>query len=154
MRSDSRRRVAPSPRELEELLPPYEQRLRAAGQFVTVQRRAILRFLLRHRTHPTTAAITHAVSSAQTASLATIYNNLALFAELGFVRAMRVDDGETHWDIRTDPHHHLRCSACGQVSDIECSAAEVVIHDAALAAETTQSQIWLSGRCAGCRQSA
>ena len=64
----------------------YEEILRNADQFVTVQRRALLKYLLRHRVHPTTAQIASAVGRSGSASLATVYNNLALFAELAIVR--------------------------------------------------------------------
>ena len=64
----------------------YEEILRNADQFVTVQRRALLKHLLRHRVHPTTAQIASAVGRSGSASLATVYNNLALFAELAIVR--------------------------------------------------------------------
>ncbi len=59
----------------------YEEILRNAGQFVTVQRRALLKYLLRHRVHPTTAQIATAIGRSGSASLATVYNSLALFAE-------------------------------------------------------------------------
>ena len=62
--------------------------MRNADQFVTVQRRALLKYLLRHRVHPTTAQIVSAVGRSGSASLATVYNNLALFAELAIVRTL------------------------------------------------------------------
>lgn len=141
--------ISPS---LVEQLQPYESRLRDAGQFVTVQRRAILRYLLRHRTHPTTGQISRAVGKNQSASQATVYNNLALFADLGIVHAIRSPhgDGETHWDIRTDAHHHLSCMDCGQVFDIDYSAAEVRILAPELAGRIKHAQVWLAGQCARC----
>lgn len=137
---------------LVEQLQPYEMQLRQAGQFVTVQRRSILRYLLRHRTHPTTGQISRAVGKNQSASQATVYNNLALFAELGIVHAIRSPhgDGETHWDIRTEPHHHLSCTDCGQVFDIDYSAAEVRIQSPELASRVKHTQVWLSGQCPRC----
>ncbi len=133
----------------------YEQRLRAAGQFVTAQRRAILRYLLRHRVHPTTAQIARAVGRRASASQATVYNNLNLFAELELVRAVRSphSDGETRWDVRTDAHHHLSCSRCGQVFDIDLGAAEVRLHDRVLARRVKSSQVWFTGLCAPCADS-
>jgi Fe2+ or Zn2+ uptake regulation protein len=133
----------------------YEQRLRDAGQFVTVQRRAILRYLLRHRIHPTTSQIAQAIGRSRSASQATIYNNLALFAELELVRAIRAPNGagETHWDIRTDLHHHLSCKKCGGVFDIEHSAAEVRLHDRRLEARVDSMQVWMSGVCPSCETS-
>ena len=67
----------------------YQAILRGAGQFVTNQRRALLQYLLRHRVHPTTAQIATAIGRSGSASLATVYNNLALFAELQIVRTLR-----------------------------------------------------------------
>lgn len=135
-------------------LTAYEERLRDAGQFVTVQRRSILRYLLRHRTHPTTSQIARAVGRNRSASLATVYNNLAVFAELDLVRAVRSPysdgDHEVHWDIRTDLHHHLSCRLCGLVTDIDPSAAEVRIHDRKLARRIERAQVWLVGVCTAC----
>jgi Fur family peroxide stress response transcriptional regulator len=137
---------------LAEQLQPYEARLRSTGQFVTVQRRAILRYLLRHRTHPTTGQISRTIGKNQSASQATVYNNLALFAELGIVKAIRSPhgDGETHWDIRIDPHHHLSCTKCGQVFDIDYGAAQVSIQESDLARRVEHTQLWLTGRCPPC----
>lgn len=129
----------------------YEDALRHAGQFVTVQRRAILRYLIQHPTHPTAAEIGDAVvGGARTASVATIYNNLALFAQLGLLRCVRFPDGEAHWDMRTEPHHHLRCIQCGGVEDIDRAAAEVQIRDPHLRDRVRHSEVWLAGTCSRC----
>jgi Fe2+ or Zn2+ uptake regulation protein len=133
-----------------ESLHDYEQRLRDGGQFATVQRRAILRYLLRHGDHPTTAQIAASVGRSGAASLATVYNNLALFAKLQLLRTVRAPDGELRWDLRTEPHHHLACSGCGRLVDIEAAAAEVVVHDPELRRSVQRAEVWLIGRCAQC----
>ena len=135
-------------------LDQYEDQLREAGQFVTVQRRAMLRFLLRHQTHPTAAEVAAAiVGRSRSASLATIYNNLALFSALGIVRSVRSPDGDIHWDVRTDHHHHLSCTRCGGMTDIDGEKAEVVVRDPIVARRVEQAQIWFAGRCERCAQS-
>lgn len=128
----------------------YEQRLREAGQFVTVQRRSILRYLLRHREHPTTSQIATAIGKSGSASLATVYNNLALFAQLEIVHEVRAPDGEVRWDLRTGPHHHMTCEGCGHIIDIEQGAAEVVVRDPGLRQRVRRSAIWLVGHCPRC----
>jgi len=133
-----------------ESLHDYEERLRELGQFATVQRRAILRYLLRHAEHPTTAQIAASVGRSGAASLATVYNNLALFAKLELLQVVRAPDGELRWDLRTDSHHHLTCRVCGRVVDIEASAAEVVVHDPQLQRSVERAEVWLLGRCAQC----
>lgn len=131
-------------------LAHYEQRLREAGQFVTVQRRAILRYLLRHRDHPTTAQIATSIGKSGSASLATVYNNLSLFAGLGLLNAVRAPDGEVRWDLRTGEHHHMTCVGCGHIADIDEGAAEVVVRDPELRQRVSRSQVWLLGRCPRC----
>lgn len=136
----------------EEELAPYEARLREAGQFVTVQRRALLRYLLGNRRHPTTTQIARAVEKNRGASQATVYNNLALFESLDLIRAVRSPDGEgdTYWDVRTDDHHHLSCTHCGSVCDIDPQCVEVRITDRKLARRVERSSVWLTGVCDNC----
>jgi len=145
-----RAKRAESPKPKHGSLRDFERRLREGGQFVTVQRRAILRYLLRHDDHPTTAQIAAGVGRSGAASLATVYNNLALFAKLQLLAAARTPDGELHWDLRIDRHHHLSCQGCGQVFDIEPAAAEVVLPEPALRHRVAHAEVWLIGRCEGC----
>jgi Fe2+ or Zn2+ uptake regulation protein len=136
----------------EEELALYEARLRESGQFVTVQRRALLRYLLGNRRHPTTAQITRAVEKNRGASQATVYNNLALFESLDLIRAVRSPEreGEAYWDVRTDAHHHLSCTRCGSVCDIDLQCAEVRVTDRKLARRVERSSVWLTGVCESC----
>jgi Fur family peroxide stress response transcriptional regulator len=130
----------------------YEEVLRSAGQFVTVQRRALLRYLLRHQVHPTTAEIASAIGRSGSASLATVYNNLALFAELRIVRTLRSPKGEVHWDIRTDRHHHLVCSSCARVEDLAEDQVGITIQDPAIARRIERTEAWLIWSCPRCTQ--
>ena len=132
----------------------YEEILRNADQFVTVQRRALLKYLLRHRVHPTTAQIATAIGRSGSASLATVYNNLALFAKLRLVSVARTPDGELRWDLRIDPHHHLSCPDCGRVVDIDVTDAEVVVPDPKLRRRVQRTEVWLIGPCESCAKDA
>lgn len=132
-------------------LQHLEEQLRSADQFVTVQRRALLRYLLRHRVHPTTAQIASAMGRSGSASLATIYNNFVLFAELSMVRTLRSPDGEVHWDIRTDRHHHIVCSECGQVEDLPKEHVEMRILSPDLDRRVTHAEAWLVWTCRRCQ---
>ena len=132
----------------------YEEILRSAGQFVTSQRRSLLKYLLRHRMHPTTAQIATAIGRSGSASLATVYNSLALFAELQIVRTLRSPKGEVHWDIRTDRHHHLVCSTCQLVSDLSEDEVAITVHDPAIAARIQRTEAWLLWTCQRCQPDA
>ena len=115
-----------------------------------MQRRAILRYLLRHHDHPTTAQIAAGVGRSGAASLATVYNNLALFAKLQLLAGARTPGGGLHWDLRIDRHHHLSCPGRGQVVATEPTAAEVVVPEPALRRRVAHAEVWLIGRCEDC----
>ena len=51
-------------------------------------------------------------------SLPTIYATLELLEELGMVRRVQ-RAGTTLFDPRTEPHHHLVCTSCGSVEDLD-----------------------------------
>ena len=53
------------------------------------------------------------------ASLPTVYATLELFEELGAVRRVSAGDGPALWDPRVDGHHHMVCSRCGRVEDLD-----------------------------------
>jgi len=52
-------------------------------------------------------------------SLATVYNNLRLFIERGLLREVSPHASTLLVDGNLDPHHHLVCSRCKSVQDIE-----------------------------------
>jgi Fur family transcriptional regulator, peroxide stress response regulator len=52
-------------------------------------------------------------------SLATVYNNLRLFVELGLLREVSPHASTLLVDGNLKPHHHLVCSRCKSVQDIE-----------------------------------
>ncbi len=52
-------------------------------------------------------------------SLATVYNNLRLFIECGLLREVSPHASTLRVDGNLEPHHHLVCSRCKKVQDIE-----------------------------------
>jgi Fe2+ or Zn2+ uptake regulation protein len=52
-------------------------------------------------------------------SLATVYNNLRLFVERGLLREVTPHSSTLRVDGNLEPHHHLVCSRCKSVRDIE-----------------------------------
>ena len=52
-------------------------------------------------------------------SLATVYNNLRLFVERGLLREVSPHASTLLVDGNLEPHHHLVCSRCKSVQDIE-----------------------------------
>lgn len=50
--------------------------------------------------------------------LATVYRNLNLFAEEGIIRELRINKGESLYEINEDGHEHAICSKCGKVRHV------------------------------------
>lgn len=85
----------------------------------SVQRSAVMDFLLKNRIHPTIDEIYLALSpSMPTLSKTTVYNTLDLFVEKGAVRALAIDEKNARYDVDISAHAHFMCRNCGSISDI------------------------------------
>lgn len=85
----------------------------------SVQRSAVMNFLLNNRIHPTIDEIYMALSPLMpTLSKTTVYNTLDLFVEKGAVRELVIDDKNARYDVDTSAHAHFICKGCGKVHDI------------------------------------
>jgi Fur family transcriptional regulator, iron response regulator len=90
------------------------------GLRATRQRLGLAKLLFgkgnRHITADVLAAEAH--ESRMFASLATVYNVLNLFAEVGLVRSFTVEGGKTIFDTNTTDHCHYYYEDTGRVTDI------------------------------------
>lgn len=85
----------------------------------SVQRTAVMDFLLNNRIHPTIDEIYMALSPIMpTLSKTTVYNTLDLFVEKGAVRALAIDEKNARFDVDISDHAHFICRQCGAVHDI------------------------------------
>src|ERR671920_319382 len=93
--------------------------LRERGMRVTPQRVVVHRALRELDRHVTADELLDAVTDRlPSVSLPTIYATLELLEELDMVRRVQ-RAGTTLFDPRTDPHHHLVCTVCGSVEDLD-----------------------------------
>ena len=85
----------------------------------SVQRSAVMHFLLNNRIHPTIDEIYLALSPGMpTLSKTTVYNTMDLFVEKGAVRALAIDEKNARYDVDISAHGHFMCTGCGKVHDI------------------------------------
>jgi Fe2+ or Zn2+ uptake regulation protein len=85
----------------------------------SVQRTAVMEYLMNHKTHPTVDEIYLALSPGiPTLSKTTVYNTLNLFIEKGAVQMLTIDEKNARYDADTSKHAHFYCSICGKVHDI------------------------------------
>jgi Fe2+ or Zn2+ uptake regulation protein len=130
--------------------------LRERGMRVTSQRIVVDRALRELDRHVTADELLDAVTDRlPNVSLPTIYATLELLEELGMVRRVQ-RPGTTLFDPRTDPHHHLVCSVCGSVEDLELDLDTSTLTRAARRRgfEHERVEAMVHGRCARCAQPA
>jgi len=93
--------------------------LKKSGIRMTPQRYAVLSYLYEHQTHPTADEIYKALEKKfPNMSVATVYNNLRAFKELGLVQELTYGDHSSRFDADISEHYHLICTQCGSISDL------------------------------------
>ena len=92
------------------------QTLEDAGVRPSVQRLAVMDYLVTHKTHPTVDEIYSALApSIPTLSKTTVYNTLKLFVENGVTQMLTIDEQNSRYDADVSPHAHFLCAKCGKV---------------------------------------
>lgn len=88
------------------------------------QRESILKIIKDSMDHPTVDYIYAEIKKEIPAiSLATVYRNLNLLAEIGEIRRIETFDGATRFDYNTHNHYHFVCIKCNKVYDVPCDVA-------------------------------
>jgi Fur family peroxide stress response transcriptional regulator len=90
------------------------------GLAATHQRQVVYEAVIAAHGHHSPEQIYEAVRKRiPSISLATVYNNLRLFVERGLLREVSPHSSTLRVDGNLKPHHHLVCSRCKSVQDIE-----------------------------------
>ena len=133
----------------------FGRQLRDNGYRLTPQRLMILEAVAEQAGHLTVEDIhERVVQQYPEISLSTIYRTLETLRGLGLVTQTDMGNGREEYHFAEQAHHHhLVCTACGKVQDLDqCAIADVMRE----LSEATGYQVeghWLElyGRCAGCR---
>jgi Fe2+ or Zn2+ uptake regulation protein len=126
------------------------QYLLSFGVRPSVQRVAVMDYLMNHRTHPTAEEIYGALKE-RIASLLrmTVYNTLKMLSGVRAVREIDIDGHTMRYDGFTDFHAHFMCRNCGRIEDI--AIADPAPFSAVEATGTVDDmQFLLKGCCAKC----
>lgn len=87
----------------------------------SMQRIAIMQYLMTHSTHPSADEIYMALSPTMpTLSKTTVYNTLKLFAEQGAALMLTIDEKNVNFDGDTSLHSHFLCKKCCKIYDLKC----------------------------------
>lgn len=110
-----------SQNEIEKL----KNNLKSKGYKLTPQRRAIVDIIIRKEgNHLTTEELYDSVKKeCPEIGLATVYRTVQLLDELGIICKLNLDDGCSRYELvheaENHQHHHLICTNCGKVTEVE-----------------------------------
>lgn len=132
-------------------------RLRAAGLRVTDSRRAVVAALV-ERPHSSADELYGIVArTIPGTSLQSVYNALGDFVDAGLARRIEPAGRPGLFELRVDDnHHHLICSRCGAVEDVDCAVGEAPCltpsHAHGYVVEAAEVTFW--GVCPACARAA
>src|SRR6266436_3971999 len=103
-------------------LPELTACLRRKSRKVTGPRQAILQ-ILRQRSHPLSNKEIFAALPRGDCDLATVYRSMHLLESMGMVKRFEFGDGVARFELLHEGddghHHHLVCTRCADVIEIE-----------------------------------
>lgn len=127
------------------------EHLKAYGIRPSVQRIAVMKYLLEHRTHPTADEIyVELLKDIPTLSKTTIYNTLDLLVAHKAVLELNIDSKMAHYDGYPEAHSHFQCRVCKRIFDMRFDASllkSIMPKDGFLIEDM---QLYYSGVCPGC----
>ena len=95
------------------------------GLSVTHQRFVIYAALMRMHGHPSPEAVYEVVRrQIPSISLGTVYKNIKTFVDAGVLREVSLHHGSARLETNMDPHHHMVCSSCKAIVDLDESDFE------------------------------
>ena len=95
-------------------------RLVRKGIKPSVQRIAIMQYLLEHKTHPTVDDVYKGLCREMpTLSRTTVYNTLRLLSDNNAVQMITIDEHRVCYDGVVEPHTHFYCKQCKSIIDID-----------------------------------
>ncbi|WP_394553337.1 Fur family transcriptional regulator [Agromyces sp. MMS24-JH15] len=131
------------------------ERLRSAGLKVTAPRVAVLEALTGTGHLDADAVHTRLRDELPGTSVQSVYNVLGALAEAGLLRKIEPAGSPALYESRTgDNHHHVVCTRCHAVADIDCVVGEPPCLEPGdangFAIHTAEVTFW--GLCADCRR--
>lgn len=130
-----------------------KDRLLKFGVKPSLQRIAIMDYLMTHPTHPTADTIfIDLYPSIPTLSKTTVYNTLKLLTEQGAILSLNIDEKNTRYDGDISTHAHFRCKNCSGVYDLRIEESDKIKIKDLGSLTITECQIYYKGYCNSCKE--
>lgn len=115
----------------------------------SLQRIALMDYLLSHRTHPSVDEIYNDLyPSIPTLSKTTVYNTMKLFVAKGVALMIEIDEKNARFDGYVHHHAHFICQHCGAIFDIDVT--ENATLNVPNGFSKNEVQIYVKGVCQKC----
>ncbi|WP_128837115.1 Fur family transcriptional regulator [Streptococcus sp. DD11] len=131
------------------------EHLRTKGVRITETRKAVTAFIINSHDHPSAEMIYQALlPQYPSMSLATVYNNLKVLMEEGFVSEIKVpNDMTTYFDFMGHQHLNVICEKCGRIADMDIDIPDVKLEaESQTGYHITKSQMTVYGLCPQCQK--
>ena len=129
-------------------------RLVSCGIRPSMQRLAIMDYLIEHPIHPTVDDVYQGLcNQVPTLSRNTVYNTLRMMSDKKAAQMITIDDHRVCYDGNINSHVHFFCKKCGKVIDLMDEKAPTLDHDILVDGNIVQEeQLYYKGICAACAQ--
>jgi Fur family peroxide stress response transcriptional regulator len=99
---------------------PFRELCADHGLTATHQRQVLYEVMQKMPGHPSPEEVYARVKKRiASISLATVYKNIHLFVEKGVLKEVSMHHGSVRVELNGDLHHHMVCSHCKAITDIE-----------------------------------
>lgn len=139
----------------EEKLHGAIEAMKSSGVRITPQRHAILEHLIQSMSHPTADEIYKSLEGKfPNMSVATVYNNLRVFKEIGLVKELTYGDSSSRFDCVTTDHYHIICDDCGKIVDFHYPGLDEVetLAEQVTGFKVGDHRMEIYGRCPDCQK--
>ena len=122
----------------------------------SLQRLAIMDYLIHHPIHPTVDDVYQGLNDkVPTLSRTTVYNTLRMLSDKRAAQMITIDDHRVCYDGNTKAHVHFFCKQCGKVIDLfEEQAPELTGQKIVEGNIITEEQLYYKGICSECAKKA
>lgn len=125
---------------------------------ITETRKAVISYVIKSKCHPSAEQIYRdLLPKFPNMSLATVYNNLKVLIDEGFVVELKLSHSNTtYFDFMGHQHLHVICESCGDILDFIDSNIPMVKKEAQeqTGFEITRAQLMIYGICQDCQTKA
>lgn len=132
------------------------EHLRDKGIRITETRKAVLAYMISSHEHPSAERIYQDLrSDFPNMSLATVYNNLKVLIDEGFVEEIKIsNDNTTYFDFMGHDHLNIVCEKCGRIADFEDAEIPDLKREAEAQTgyQITKTQVLMYGVCPDCQK--